>query len=346
MTLTGAFADNRLAAPPSQLEAMVAALAAALGAPIAAPPLDELHSRFVAVIAKALRSAATRGLVLVGPTLPGAQALGLWINDRLGAPFDAFEVDQREAATGSLSELAVDLRDGKVATLITVESNPIYAAPGELNFPALVDRAAFRVHLGQEFDETAAASTWHLPAPHPLERWSDVAATDGVVSVVQPLIAPLYDSISPHRLLAALIDEPQQSDYDRLRATWRGRWSGQDFEARWRQALIDGVIADSASAPANKPPANDPTAAPAVARGGLSAIFRIDPSTFDGRYANNAWLQECPQPFSKSTWGNAVRWRRLTPNGSTSAKGPKSKSAPAGAASRARCVWRIVSRLA
>ena len=196
MTLTGAFADHRLTAGPDELEAMIAALAAALGAPIAPPALNAEGAPFVDAVTKDLQSRNQGGLVLVGPTLTRARSLGVWINDRLSAPVDAFELDPRLAAASTIAELAADLAVGKVETLIVVDSNPVFSALGDLDFTALFPRADFRVHLGHYFDETAAASTWHLPAPHPLESWSDIAATDGMVSIIQPLIAPLYASIS------------------------------------------------------------------------------------------------------------------------------------------------------
>jgi molybdopterin-containing oxidoreductase family iron-sulfur binding subunit len=308
MTLTGAFADHRLAAPPDAIEAMVVALAAALGAPIARPELPPEHARFIDAAVKDLQAHAGQSLVLVGPALANAWALGVWINDRLNAPIDAFEVDPRQARAGTLAELADDLQNGKVETLVIMDSNPVAAAPGDLEFETRVDRAPFRVHLGSYYDETGAASTWHLPTPHPLESWSDIASPDGAVSIVQPLIRPLHESYSAHRLLAALTGEGEQrgSDYERIRAAWRGRWEEQDFDRRWRQALIDGVIADTAPKPVAKPGAKFPGWTPALSHGGMSAIFRADPSVFDGRFANNAWLQECPQPFSKAVWGNAV----------------------------------------
>ena len=308
MTLTGAFADHRLAAGPEAIEAMVAALAAALGAPIARPELPHDHARFLDVLTKDLQARASRGLVLVGPSLPNARALGLWINDRLGAPMDAFDVDPRLAAAGTLAQLVDDIGGGKVEMLVIMDSNPMATAAGDLEFGALVKRVPFRIHLGLYYDETAATSNWHLPMPHPLESWSDIAGPDGVVSIVQPLIRPLHESYSAHRLLAALSSEGEerQSDYDRVLSTWRSRWGKQNFDNRWRQTLIDGVIAGTALKPVAKPAAKFPGWTPAPSQRGMSAIFRTDPSVFDGRFANNAWLQECPQPFSKAVWGNAV----------------------------------------
>ena len=112
----------------------------------------------------------------------------------------------------------------------------------------------------------------------------------------------MHESYSAHRLLATLAGEGEQhgSDYERIRAAWRSRWGEKDFDRRWRQALFDGVIADMAPKAVTKPGAKFPGWTPTPSHGGMSAIFRTDPSVFDGRCANNAWLQECPQPFSKA----------------------------------------------
>ena len=168
-------------------------------------------------------------------------------------------------------------------------------------------RAPFRLHLGLYFDETAEASMWHLPAPHALESWSDIAAPDGTISLVQPLIRPLHPSCSAHRLLALMNGEADRSDYDRLREFWRGRWGSEGFEDRWRKALVEGVIEGAPQQPVPKPAAARlPDWTPPGRQGGYAVVYRPDPSVYDGRFANNAWLQECPQPFSKAVWGNAI----------------------------------------
>jgi anaerobic selenocysteine-containing dehydrogenase len=172
-----------------------------------------------------------RALVLVGPSLANAAALGVWINDRIGALVDGFDPDSEMSAAGALSDLASDIRASRVETLVILEGNPGAVAPGDLDFETLIARVPFRIHLGGYFDETAAASTWRLPAPHPLESWSDIATTDGVVSIVQPLIRPLHAAHSAHELLAALSGEAGQSDYDRIRAA-AARSSKTDGAAR------------------------------------------------------------------------------------------------------------------
>ena len=122
-----------------------------------------------------------------------------WINDRLGAPVDAF-APPSAAQAETLAALAEALRGGEVRTLVTLDCNPVATAPGDLGFVDLMQRAPFRVHFGLYFDETAATSTWHAPTPHPLESWSDIASPDGAVTIVQPLIRPLRPSYSAHNL--------------------------------------------------------------------------------------------------------------------------------------------------
>ena len=307
MTLTGAFADKRISAHPDAIEAMIGALASHLGASLSAPNLEEHEDRFVVTVAKALQARAGGGLVLAGSSVsPMGRALAVWINDRLAAPVDAFAESHSDSEARTLAELATDLQAGKVRTLLVLDSNPVAAAPGNLDFAALMARAPFRLHLGLYFDETAEGSIWHLPAPHVLESWSDIAAPDGTISLIQPLIRPLYPSCSAHRLLALIGGDPDRSDYKRLRDFWLGRWGNEGFEDRWRKTLVDGVVENSRPEPIPKPASQLPAWTPPARQEGYAIVYRPDPSVFDGRYANNAWLQECPQPFSKAVWGNAI----------------------------------------
>ena len=152
MTLTGAFADRRIAAHPDVIETMIAALASRLGASLSAPDLQEEEARFIDMVAKALQARTGGGLVLAGPSLsPAARALAAWINDRLAAPVDAFALPAPAGEAGTLAELATDLQAGKVQTLLILDSNPVATAPGDLDFAALMARAPFRLHLGTLF---------------------------------------------------------------------------------------------------------------------------------------------------------------------------------------------------
>jgi MoCo/4Fe-4S cofactor protein with predicted Tat translocation signal len=311
-SLTGANADRLHVGACTRMPALLAGLAADLG--LTAPPaLDPAEQDWVRAATAALRARAPRALVAAGAHLPAAaQALAHRINDALGAAgvtVTYTEAVARRAPDGerSLEVLADDLAAGRVHTLLMVDTNPAYTAPPDLELPALLGRATLRIHAGLYHDETAALCDWHLPLSHPLEQWGDARAVDGTASILQPLLPPLYDSRSPQELLALLLGAPPlDGGYAEVRTTWTGHFGSDGFEEAWRRALHDGLVAGTAApvvqlvARATEPPALGPAAA------GVEVVFRPEPSVWDGRFANNAWLQELPRPLTKLTWDNAV----------------------------------------
>jgi len=318
-TLTGAIADHRLPLRPSEIEGFARAVAGAVGGGSGAPAPSGATGDWVAAVAKDLKAHGGRSLVIAGDyQSPAVHGLAHEINQFLGnvgqtvvygAPVEAQPVD----TMASLAELAADMKAGRVEVLIVLGGNPAYSAPADLDFAAAMDRVKLRVHLGLYADETAALSHWHIPQAHPLEAWSDARAYDGTATIMQPLIAPLYDSCrTAHEVLAALGSKPDRKGHDIVKDFWRTQLSG-DFDARWRRSLHDGVVAGwtpAASGPAASAGADAPVAprpsAPATAPGTLEIVFRPDPTIGDGRYANLGWLQELPKPITKLTWDNAA----------------------------------------
>jgi molybdopterin-containing oxidoreductase family iron-sulfur binding subunit len=209
---------------------------------------------------------------------------------------------------------------GAVEMLLMLGGNPVYSAPADLRFGERLAKVGLRVHLGLYQDETARVCQWHVPEAHFLETWGDARAYDGTTTICQPLIAPLYGGKSPLEVLATLSDQPDRSAHDIVREYWQRRVGGlpsgaqtktpgasPQFERFWRRALHDGVVAGSA-APALAVTASTalaPSSAPA-ASSGLELMFRPDPTVFDGRFANNGWLQELPKPLTRLTWDNAA----------------------------------------
>jgi molybdopterin-containing oxidoreductase family iron-sulfur binding subunit len=301
-TLTGASADHRLALAPSGIRAFALAVAARLGAggPTAPPGFE----KEAAIVAGDLLAHHGRALVLTGRgEPPELHGLAAWMNARLAAPIDYIApVDSvPETHTASIAALERDLDSGSVDALIVIGANPAYDRG--VDFSHRIGRARFSAHLGLHADETAQACQWHLPMSHLLESWSDIRAPDGTASIVQPLITPLYDSRTPHALLALLAGTRASRDYDLVRAAWN-HGSG-DFEAWWRDILEKGVVSGTAAHPV----ATQTPALPQIKPAGLVRLALVaapDPSVWDGRYANNAWLQECPKPFTKEVWGNAI----------------------------------------
>jgi molybdopterin-containing oxidoreductase family iron-sulfur binding subunit len=247
--------------------------------------------------------------VLAGPRQPAeVHALCHWVNEQLDAPVDFIEsVDPVPTAhAASLRDLADDVHAGRIESLIIIGANPAYDTPGELGLAGAIGAVPFSVHLGLHRDETAARCTWHLPLSHALESWSDIRAFDGTASIIQPLIRPLYDSRTRHDVLALLAGAAAPSSFDIVSGYWRSANAGGDFDDWWRQTLEAGVVANSASPKLSLPSPQLPQLAPAHAQSGFTLTLAPDPSTFDGSLANNAWLQECPKPFSKQVWGNAL----------------------------------------
>jgi Fe-S-cluster-containing dehydrogenase component len=207
-----------------------------------------------------------------------------------------------------LRELAQALSSGKVELLLILGKNPAYDAPADLGFPQLLARAKTSIHMALHSDETAPWCTWHVPESHYLEAWGDARALDGTASIIQPLIEPLYDSRSQIEILDVLIHPPGRPGYDIVRAYWQAQSRAQDFQAWWRKSVCDGVIEGSAL-PEITPKLNPAWNARFHARppqNGLEVVFRPDAYMYDGRFANNTWLQELPQPMTRLTWDNAV----------------------------------------
>jgi molybdopterin-containing oxidoreductase family iron-sulfur binding subunit len=200
----------------------------------------------------------------------------------------------------------------------------VYSAPADLKFVDAMQKVALRVHLGLYHDETGAQCHWHIPETHFLEMWSDVRGHDGTVSIVQPLIAPLYGGRSVHEVMSALSQGGIRSGYDIVRSFWISSATGDttttpqpntsgaavtsSFDQGWRKWLHDGVVPNTAfpTKTVTVQAALPAATAAAGSSGELDVVFRPDPSVYDGRFANNAWLQELPKSLTKLTWDNAA----------------------------------------
>jgi molybdopterin-containing oxidoreductase family iron-sulfur binding subunit len=312
-TSTGSVAEHRRAVKPSEVEGMARAIAAGLGLPVAGAAAGA-HAKWVAALVADLQAHAGRSVVIAGDHQPPAvHALAHAINEKLGnvgvtvrylPPATSALAHEGPAA---LAELANELEAGKVDVLLVVGANPVYTAPAELEFGRRILKAFTLVHAGLHEDETGELAGWHVPLAHSLESWSDLRAEDGTVSIVQPLIAPLYSAAHPvHEVVGAFAARQERKAYDAVRGTWKDRL-GLDFEKAWRKAVHDGVVAGQAPAPLALvvQPGEWMSASP-KAVSGLEVAFRPDPAVDDGRFANNGWLQELPKPMTKVTWENVV----------------------------------------
>ena len=312
---TGAKADHRMALRAAEVEGFAGELAGALGIGdlgITGSPKNPYY-KWIAAVARDLQAHRGASVVLAGDGQPPAvHALAHAMNQALGnvgktvVYTESIEADSVNQ-TDSLRDLVQDLAAGKVDLLVILGGNPVYNAPADLNFDDNISRAGLRVRLGLYEDETSALCQWHVPEAHYLESWGDTRAYDGTVSIQQPLIAPLYGGKSAHEILGAFTDEPERTAYNTVREYWASRRGGPDFEQNWRRWVHDGFIPGTAFEPkaVSVGALSLPAAAPPKP-GEIEVVFRADPTVYDGRFANNGWLQELPKPHSTITWDNAA----------------------------------------
>jgi MoCo/4Fe-4S cofactor protein with predicted Tat translocation signal len=309
-TLIGVAADHRFSAGPGDLHRFVQALADVVlrGGQ---PPADAPH--WTGKLITDLQANKGQCLVHAGPQQPAEiHALVHAVNEALGGRGKTYElIDAVEAApvdqAQSLHDLVADMQAGRVKSLLVLDSNPVFTAPGSLGFADALRRVGFSLASTVEPNETSQAAGWSVPMAHPFEDWSDARAFDGTVTIMQPQAQPLYGGTSPHRLLAMLQGPEEPSAFQEVQATWRKSFT-TDFAQQWRAALAAGVVKDSAAAASDATLRPDAANAkpPAPPEHPVTVLFRPDPHIWDGRFANNAWLQELPRPLTKLTWDNPL----------------------------------------
>ena len=301
ITQTGSVADHRLPVRPSEIDAIAREILA-----------GSSSNPFVASLIRDLEANRGAAVVIAGEEQSAAvHAVVHAINGQLGnlgstvLLTDPVEVDPA-SQLASLRQLVADMNVGAVKALVILGGNPVFDAPADLQFAGALAKVPFRAHLSLYYDETSLRCDWHVPDTHWLESWGDARGHDGTVSIIQPLIAPLYNGRSAHEVLGAMLGGLDQTPYQTVRAYWFGRGA---TEAAWRKWLHDGIVEGSAlpartvAAAAVPPPkANSQPPTPS----GIEIELRPDPTVYDGRFANNGWLQELPKPQTKVTWDNVM----------------------------------------
>ena len=337
-SITGGMADHRLRIPSSQIAAFVALLASKLGvSPEGAGSGFGAFSNpaietWITELAKDLSNAKGRSLIMCGSQQPaGVHMVVAQINEALGNYQQTVNYINFAPTTlpATLNDLAMQIGQGAVKTLLVLGGNPAFNAPAELGFDTLLAQVGQVIRLGLHVDETSATATTHVPAAHFLESWGDARAYDGTYLCQQPLILPLYDGISEIELLAELAGLPKAKGAEHIQETFaeilvRGVISGTNpvtpdislsdirTQNAWHQFVHDGFLTPNAVKEQTGMPnlGNIPPTPPLVLAKPLQpdeyelnfVLGNID----DGRYANNGWLQELPDPVSKLTWDNAL----------------------------------------
>ncbi len=309
-TVTGFKAEHRLALKPSEIPAFSAALAGGSSFSSSNPEAQ----KFLATVLADLKKSAGRAVVIPGEqATPAVHAAAYALNAAIGAVGKTVVYTETvnpmpSEQVADLKALVADINSGKVQWLVMLGVNPLYSAPADLNFLEAFNKVPNTVHLGSHVDETGSLSTWHINKIHYLESWSDARAYDGTISIIQPMIAPLYNGLSSHDVLQSLLDNPQASAFDVVQANAKTYLKG-DVGAAWRKALHDGWVEGTAFTAKSGSPSNAAVAAPVQAAGdadSLEILFRPDPSLYDGRFSNVGWLQELPKQVTSMSWDNAA----------------------------------------
>ncbi len=329
-TSTGGVADHRLPLPSTYIKAFAATLdaevSAALGGdaaggaqqkPAAAFLNGPKVAAFLKTVVKELVANRGKSAVVVGPSQPPVvHALVHRINEVLGNVGGAISYlaepePARPHHRDAIKTLVGEMNSGQVETIVVLGANPVYDAPADLGFEKAYSKIKYRIRLGVYEDETSNASTWHLPAAHWLERWWDARASDGTLSIAQPIVEPLFQGRTPTELLAFILNDEQQKGLDILRRVHAG-WGSDD--RAWKRALHEGIVPGTAF---NGTEPEVQTIAPVkltaeelggldVENGKLELVLCPDSKVYDGRFGNNPWLQELPDMMTKLTWDNAA----------------------------------------
>lgn len=318
-SITGATADIRVPVRPSEILSLLTAIAVGLGidSGSGSQPVDisdELNQKVRQLVTE-IQNAPTTSLLVAGASQPAeVHALIHAINHQLGCVGTTVTYTREPAAeskTGfaSMAELIGAIKGGSAKTLLILGGNPVYDGPADLQLELEGNRRLTSIHLGLFDNETARQCTWHAPAAHYLESWNDGRAWDGTYGIGQPLIYPLFDGLSEIELLSLVVGKPVKNGMELVRETARSEF-GVDDDKKWNRLLHDGILADSQfeslEVSAKMLSLDEERPSPSQSSEALEICFVTDASTYDGRFANNGWLQELPDPLTKLTWDNAA----------------------------------------
>ncbi len=330
-SLTGAMADHRLRLESRQIAPFLAALAARLAPPEAGAAslgvgsVPGVDSRWIDALAKDLLANRGTGLIVAGERQPAAVhaavcALNTYLGNT-GRTVSYYETkDAALPSVSSLTSLVSAIQAGAIKTLVVLGGNPVFDAPADLDFVSAMAKVPQSIALGHTVDETSVKATWHIPRAHYLESWGDARAVGGMLSVVQPLILPLFGGRTTVEVLGLMAGGQDRPGYDIVRETWKPILGEAEFDRKWNRVLHDGFLAGSELPEVVPTLIAQPLAELARAIGGgggatssqtapgsvsdLEVIFLPSSSLHDGRFANDGWLQELPDPLTKLTWDN------------------------------------------
>lgn len=327
-TLTGSNADNRLRIKSGEIELFIYALAAELSKSVSGLSAFSGHNNkfsdheWIPILAEELLANRGESILSVGrdhnSRLHAAvaamnKALG---ND--GETVEYYEVPHLEQNNrDALNGLAENLENGLIDTVVLIGTNPAFTAPADLNFAEALSNADQVIHLSDYYDETSKLANWHINRAHFLEAWGDGYSYTGTRSIIQPQIEPLFSGVSEIEFLNIVLNGEQTKGYDLVQETWKNYYTS-NFKNQWEKALHDGLAAEETFSTASVSITNQFNTQArsfvnnAESSDGIELVIRADSTVFDGRYANNGWLQELPEPMTKITWDNVALMSKKT----------------------------------
>ena len=336
-SVTGGMADHRMRLRGKLVGSFAAALIRELGAQgvkidgifpdISFFTAPEFDRKWIKALAKDLINNKGNCLIVAGNRQPaGVHAMVYAINYALENQHNTVEYyaldESLTSSRDEFSSLTNDMKEGRVDTLVILGGNPIYDSYSDLGFGSAMKKVENTIHLGSHVDETSKEANWHIPQTHYLENWGDAVSARGIKSVIQPMIAPLYEGHSVYELVNLIAMGEDRSGYEIVRETWGGIIKS-DFEKRWNRVLHDGLYNDEKLS-AKKASLNsgsiqnhlkkNTSSYHAVLGDDIEITFAVSTALYDGRYANNGWLQELPDPITKLTWDNAALMSHNTAN--------------------------------
>lgn len=313
---TGGMADHRLQLNQGQIEGFARQLAAAFGLINEAPSV--IDEEWLAALVKDLKANAGSSLIVAGFRQSAAvHALVYALNAKLNNSGSTVVYHKAPYLIpgASITDLSKQLDAGKVKTLIALDANPAYNAPADLKIDEKLSKVDEVISLSSHADKTTKLAKWQVPLSHFLESWGDVASADGTLGVVQPLIRPLYKSQSLTAFMHLIATGTFQKDYDVVKETWKGLLKTATLGKPWRRVLHDGVWGKSPQTVANPGMKKDaimaainklPNNVVSLSSTNLEVVVHASSTMYDGRYANNGWMMECPDPVTKLAWDNAA----------------------------------------
>jgi MoCo/4Fe-4S cofactor protein with predicted Tat translocation signal len=338
-TNTGSYADHRLKLKTSQVPAFTYALAARLSQSVSglsafANVSNEFSSHdWVDKLANDLLDNRGNSVVTAGQQhSAGVHAAVAAINLALGnsgntVTYHELPHHENRNEQSAFRDAVSQMQAGNFDTVVIAGTNPVYTAPADLGFAAALANVNIKIHLADYIDETSSVCDWHVNRAHFLESWGDGLSYSGQRSIVQPQILPLFDGFSEIEFLSTIITGEQSEGYDLVQDTWR-QFITSDFTRRWEVILHDGIDGDSGFGSASVSLAGNFGSAIAghlneEPVSGMEISIKPDATLFDGRFANNGWLQELPEPMSKITWDNVAL---MSPNTAVSLGLPAERS--------------------